>query len=279
MWINHTQIERRQEQIAISQGHEHGPIHRRISLIHNRRGLIRIPGPLFRNDERRIGEIQLRDPGNELWLPSLRRGHVTVIWTYGLAWLVPGKHDLFSREGEGFESIARYARSTTVAADIEIYTALVLRDFAVARVCDAVPDHFMFFSIVGREAIRVWLVDDMQGGEILPDQTRCVFGTGTDVRCQVGPSPGLRDTGFKPHWHGKQPQHLAERYLLPGFGCNGLREHLSDFAGVEVVDEAPDAGFAPARQFLVEVDEFTYSREGIVVRALGRSGWAEHVGE
>jgi hypothetical protein len=56
----------------------------------------------------------------------------------------------------------------------------------------------------------------------------------------------LRDAGFEPDWHRVQAGELAENHLLSGLGGDGLREQLADFAGVEVVDETPDAGFAPA---------------------------------
>ena len=46
-----------------------------------------------------------------------------------------------------------------------------------------------------------------------------------------------------------------------------------------MVDEAPDAGLSPAREALVEVDEFADGGEGIIIGALGWGSFTEHVGE
>ena len=53
-----------------------------------------------------------------------------------------------------------------------------------------------------------------------------------------------------PNVHGCQTAHLAENLLLTSLGSNGLSQQLADLAGVEVVDEAPDARFAEPGQTL-----------------------------
>ena len=67
--------------------------------------------------------------------------------------------------------------------------------------------------------------------------------------------------------------------MLAGFGRDGLGEELAYFAGVEVVDEAPDAGLAEAGDALLEVEPFAYRAVGVVVDALLGGSFAEHVGE
>lgn len=92
-------------------------------------------------------------------------------------------------------------------------------------------------------------------------------GTPADVRREQGPGPGLRDGDLEPDGHGEEAVELAEDLLLAGFGGDGLEEQLGGLAGVEVVDEAVDAGFGEAREFLAKVDELADGGEGVVVCA------------
>ena len=89
----------------------------------------------------------------------------------------------------------------------------------------------------------------------------------------------MRDTSLKPDGHWLQATHLAEDHLLASLGGDGLGEELTDLAGVQVVDETPNTGLAEASQALIEVDELADGLVGVIVRALGRSGCTQHVGQ
>ena len=97
----------------------------------------------------------------------------------------------------------------------------------------------------------------MQDGEVLPGEAGGVVGAGGDVGREHGPGPGLRPAVLEPDVHGCETAQLAEDLLLARFGRNGLGEQLPHFAGVEVVDEAPDAGLAEAGDALHEVEPFS----------------------
>lgn len=66
MRIDHTQIKRRKEHILIRQRNKRRPVHRRVSLIHLARRLIRVSRVIPRGHKRRVREVQLRDPRHEL---------------------------------------------------------------------------------------------------------------------------------------------------------------------------------------------------------------------
>ena len=119
----------------------------------------------------------------------------------------------------------------------------------------------------------------MQHWEVLPCETGGVLGAVRDVRRQHGPGPRLGPTVLEPDVHRGEPGELAEDVLLAGFGGDGLGEELAHLAGVEVVDEAPDAGLAEAGDALLEVEPFADGGIGVVVDALLGSGLAEHIGQ
>lgn len=74
-------------------------------------------------------------------------------------------------------------------------------------------------------------------------------------------------------------RHLAESHLLSSLGGNGLRQKLTNFTRVEMVDKSPHTRFTKASKTLAEVGEFADSLIGVIVSALGRSSLAEHVGQ
>jgi len=112
------------------------------------------------------------------------------------------------------------------------------------------------------------LVENGQGGEVLPRETSLVGWARADIRREQRPSPALRDAGLEPDGHGEEAVELAEDHLLAGLGGDGLEEELGGLAGVEVFDEAVDARLAEASQPLAEVDELADGGVGVVVSAL-----------
>ncbi len=112
------------------------------------------------------------------------------------------------------------------------------------------------------------MVENGQGGEVLPRETSLVGWARADIRREQRPSPALRDAGLEPDGHGEEAVELAEDHLLAGLGGDGLEEELGGLAGVEVFDEAVDARLAEASQPLAEVDELADGGVGVVVSAL-----------
>ena len=279
MRINHTQIKRRIRRIRIRQRNKHRLINDRVTLIHEPGGLVRIPAVRPRGRQIRVRQVQLVDPSHVLGRAGRSRRHVAVVRPYRLARVLPLEEDLLPREGERLALVAADAGRAALTNPVRVEAALLGGDGACAGVADAAAGDLVVLRVVGGDTVDVSAVDDVEGGEVLPGQARGAGGALGDVLREVGPGPGLGDAGLEPDGLRVEAGHHAEAHLLARLGGDRLGEELADFAAVEVVDEAPDAGLAPAGEALVEVDEFADGREGVVVGALGRGSLAEHVGE
>lgn len=73
--------------------------------------------------------------------------------------------------------------------------------------------------------------------------------------------------------------HLTEDHLLPGFGRNGLQQHLRGGPRVHVWQETVHARLAPPCQFLAEVDELWDGLEGVLVLAAFGGVRTKHVAD
>ena len=120
----------------------------------------------------------------------------------------------------------------------------------------------------------VWLVNDSQGGKVLPGQTGLVGRAGADVGGQQRPAPRRRDPDFEPNRHGEEAVKLKEDYLLPDLGRDGLQQQLTGFSRIEMMEETVHARFAKASELLAEVEELSHGGAGVVIRALDRCRWA-----
>lgn len=140
------------------------------------------------------------------------RSDVAIVRSHGLARVIPLQEDLAAGETQWLVSNSRDSRAAVVASDIDVDARLVFGDVRFARVTSTVTDDFEVCGVVGRDSgcvisrrtdaidmciiyvpIRIWLVDNVETGEILPDQTSVVLRTRADVLRKQSPMPGLRD--------------------------------------------------------------------------------------
>lgn len=187
--VDHAQIERREEEIRVGQRDEHGAVDSWVALVDLASRLVRVPSILARAHQRRVREVQLRHPGDELRGARRRRGHVRVVGSDGLPGRIPGEVYLAAGEGQGLGAVARDGRAAVVPGDVEVDAGLVGGDVGARRVRGAVADHLPGSGVVGGEAVGVGLVGDVQGGEVLPCETRGVLRAHGNVRREVGPCP------------------------------------------------------------------------------------------
>jgi hypothetical protein len=280
--VDHGQVEGGKEEIRVGKRHEHGTVHRWVTLVNLTRGLVGVTLVLAGDGERSVGEVQLRHPSDERGGTGRGGGDVRAVGSNGLARHLPSHVDELAGEGERLRAVVgngRGARVARVFSSVDVRARLILGEGGVRRIDDAVADNLVGRGVVGRPAVGVGLVHKVKGREVLPRQTSGVLGARADVGCKVSPSPRLGDTGLEPDGHGVKTKHLAEGHLLASLRSNGLRKQLSNLTGIEVVDEAPNTRLAEASELLVEVDEFANRGEWVVVRALWGSSLAEHVAQ
>lgn len=129
---------------------------------------------------------------------------------------------------------------------------------------------------------RIRLIDNHQRREILPNQASLIFRTRADERCQQRPSPGLWYADFKPLNHREETLKLAEDQLLSCFRGDRLGQKSSCLARVKMSQKSIHASFAPASEFLTEVDKLLNIRVRVDIVALlwgtGSENVAEHSG-
>jgi hypothetical protein len=280
--VDHAQIEGSKEGVGVGERNKHGVVDSWVTLVDLAGGLVSVASVLAGNLERSVSQVELGDPGDVGRGTGNGVGDVGVVGADEVTGLLPGKVDETAGEREGLRTVAsdgRAARVARVLGAVDVYTALIGGDGAVGWVGRTITGDFEGLGVVGREAVGVGLVVDVQSREVLPCETSGVLGTRADVGSEVGPLPRLGNTGLEPDGLGVKTEHLAERDLLTSLGGDGLREEVGDLAGVHVGEETPDTRLAPAGELHVEVDELANSAVGVVVGALRRSSLAKHVGE
>jgi len=279
--VDHGKVEGGQEHVGVGKSNEHGTVDNGgTATVDLTSGLVSVTRVVGGLDERSVGQVELGNPGNELRLTSdgVDRGGVAVVGADSKTGSIPGEVDLLAGEGKRLRAVAGDGRATAVTGDVQVLAALLLGDSGDAGVGSAVTGDLVVGGIVGRPAVDVGLVDDVEGGEVLPCETGGVGRARRDVGSEERPGPRLRNTGLEPDGHGEETAHLAESHLLTSLGGNGLSEELTNLTAVKVVDETPNTRLTVAGKLLVEVEELTDSGVRVVVGALRGSGVTEHVG-
>jgi len=280
--VDHAQVEGSKEGVGISQRNKHGVVDSWLALVDLTSWLVSETSVLTSDLERGVCQVQLRNPSDVGRGTGRSVGDVRVVGANSLTGVLPGEVDELAGEGEGLSAVTcdgRAARVARVLGAVDVDAGLVGVNGGVSGVSYAVTSYLVGLGVVGREAVGVRLVVDEQSREVLPCETGSVLGARADVRSEVGPGPGLRDTGLEVDGHGGKAEHLAERHLLARLGGDGLGEEVGNLASVHVGEETPNTRLAEAGELHVEVDELADGAVGVVVCALGRSSLAEHVGE
>ena len=218
---DHTQITRRDIQILTRNRHKHRPVRRRITRKGTHVRLHRARAGPVHVEQRRVRHVQLARPQAELGRGgrAAAGGDVAVVRADGGAGGGHVEVDDAARVAEGLGAVVGHGGGTVGVGALGVEAEVARGDVRGAERVGAGD------AVVGaglRDLGRVGLVEDGQGGEVLPREARLVGGTAGDVGCQQGPSPGLRDADFEPDGHGEEAIELAEDHLLSGFGRDGL---------------------------------------------------------
>lgn len=270
MRVDLAQVEWRDVQVLIRDGQEHSAVDRRVTLKCRHVGLDRVGRVAGHIQQGRVCGVELGNPKGILGRTRASASDVAVIGANGLSRLLPLQEDLAARVRQRLGAVVSDGWRTVLADGLLVDTALsVLDTLGAQRV--GIITHGLVPNVRAVDAHGVRLVEDVQGGEVLPDELVLAGRAGRDVRGQEGPRPRLGDAALEPHGHGEETAELAEDHLLAGLGGDGLQQELADLASIEVVEEAVDTGLAPSSELLAEVDVLADVHGGIVVGALLRS--------
>jgi len=222
----------------------------------------------------------LRDPQNPCRRAGVAGRDVRIVRSDALARVLPLEVDRAAWVGQGNCSVLRDRGRAVETSHVVGDARLVCGN--IRAWCRGTPSNRLVgagLACIATSTVR--LVQDVKGREVLPRKTLRVRWAGRDVRCEQSPGPRLWNSSLEPYRHGEETPELTEDHLLTSFGCDGLREELSNLAGVQVRLEAPHSRLTEARHLLGEVESLGHSREGVVVCALRCCATrpAEQVGE
>lgn len=190
MRVNLAQIERRQENILVRESDKYGAVDGGVT---RKRRRVRLNGTARRGRrerELRVRQVELSHPGHEFRCAGGRGCNVRVVRSHSFTRQLPTEKYFTTREGERDGAVVRDRGAAVFTYDARVQTLIRFgHDGFIERSRTRRADRFAGLGIRCVPARRVGLVDDGEGGKVLPGQTGLVSGAGTDVRGQQGPGP------------------------------------------------------------------------------------------
>ena len=234
MRINHRHVEWRNEEVGISKENGHGTVDDTVIAVDEPLWLEGVAGVVTSCDQWRVCEIQLLTPCHECGSTSRGRCNVGVVGADSLTGGVPLKENLLAGEAERLRLVVGDAWSAAVASNVQILTAS--GDIGDRWVGDTRANLLaaVLSSVIGRVAVDVAIVQDVEGREVLPRPINDQISIRVHKRCRSGsplqpslilwavadilrkhtPSPRLGPAVLEPYIHWGKTTHLAEDHLL-----------------------------------------------------------------
>ncbi len=125
MRIHHGQVKGSEEKVGVGKGNEHGTVGSGVTGVNHRVGLegeSRVGTSL---GERRVGQVQLGNPGGELRSTGGGRSDIAIVGSNRRPWVLPLQVNLLAWEGKRFGAVAADGWITSVASNIDVLTTLV----------------------------------------------------------------------------------------------------------------------------------------------------------
>lgn len=167
--VDHGQVEGSEEEVAVSDGQEHGAVRSWVALVDFAGRLVGVTGVVASDGQRSVSEVELANPGGEHGVAGGGGGDVGVVGANGLAGSLPGQVDELAREREGLGAVADDAGCAAVPGvlvGVDTDARLVGGNGRVSGVSNALARDLVGLSVVGRETIRVGLVHDVKSREV-----------------------------------------------------------------------------------------------------------------
>ena len=166
--IDHGHVEGCDKEVRVGKEDGHGTIDDTVVAVNETLGLEGVTGVVASCDQRCVGEVKLLTPCNECGRASRGGGDVGVVRADGLTGCVPFEENLLAGEAERLGLVVGDAWSTTVSSDVQVLTAS--GDVGDGRIGDACASLLaaVLSSVIGRVAVDVAIVQDVEGREVLP---------------------------------------------------------------------------------------------------------------
>ena len=183
MRINHRHIKWRDEEVSVRKEDGHGTVDDTIIAVNETLWLEGVASVAASRDEWCICEIQLLTPCNECGSTSRGRCNVGVVGADGLTGGIPFEENLLAGEAERLRLVVGNAWSTAISSHVQVLTAS--GDIGDRRVSDTWADLLaaILSSVIGRVAIDVAIVQNMEGREVLPCSINNRINMHTHKRC------------------------------------------------------------------------------------------------
>ena len=120
MRVQHRRVERSDIKIQISQQDSHGTVDDSVVAVHEALRLVCVAGVVTGDSERRIRQVQLLTPCDELGCAGAGSCDVGVIWSHALTGGVPLEENLLAWEAEGLGSVVGDGWTAAVAGHVEV---------------------------------------------------------------------------------------------------------------------------------------------------------------
>jgi hypothetical protein len=167
--VDHGQVEGSEEKVTVGDSQEHGAVGGWVALVDLAGRLVGVTRVVASDGQGSVGQVKLADPGGEHGGASRGGGDVRVVGADSLSGSLPGQVDELAGEREGLRAVAGDTRCAAVAGvllRVDIDARLVGGDGGVSRVSDALASDLVGLGVVGREAVGVGLVHDVERGEV-----------------------------------------------------------------------------------------------------------------
>lgn len=190
MRVDHAQVEGRKEDVGVGKSNESSVVDNTgATSVNLTSRLVSVTLIRTSDGQRSVGQVELVGPSDESRSACGSGCNVGVVGSNCLARSIPLEADLLSREGQRLRTVARDSWTTAVASNVQVDAGLVGWDVRSGWVGGSVSDALPVRSVVRRDTVDVGLVDNVEGWEVLPGQTRGVLGTGANVGGEESPCP------------------------------------------------------------------------------------------
>ena len=171
MRVDHRHIEWRDKEVGVGKEDGHGTVDDTIIAVDEALWLEGVASVFTSHGQWCVREIELLTPCNECGSASTSRSDVGVVGANGKTGGIPFEENLLAGEAKRLRLVVGNAWSTAISSNVQVLAAF--GDIGDRRISDTRASLLatVLSSIIGRVAVDVGIVQDMEGREVLPCST------------------------------------------------------------------------------------------------------------